>query len=77
MLSRNDQGFTLIELMLVVVLMGFTTMLGLSSYYRFMNDARLNSGGKALAGLIKFGAWPSKIPKPAPCKSIPLVAHCS
>ena len=52
MRSRNGQGFTLIELMLVVVLMGFTTMLGLSSYYRFMNDARLNSGGKALAGWL-------------------------
>jgi prepilin-type N-terminal cleavage/methylation domain-containing protein len=52
MRSRNGQGFTLVELMLVVVLMGFTTVLGLSSYYRFMNDARLNSGGKALAGWL-------------------------
>jgi prepilin-type N-terminal cleavage/methylation domain-containing protein len=48
----NSQGFTLVELMLVVVLMGFTSVLGMSSYYRFMNDARLNSGGKAIAGWL-------------------------
>ena len=52
MRSSNGQGFTLVELMLVVVLMGITTMFGLSSYYRFMNDARLNSGGKAIAGWL-------------------------
>jgi len=49
---RADQGFTLIELMLVVTLLGITTVLSLGSYYRFMNDARLNSGGKALAGWL-------------------------
>ncbi|WP_094560514.1 prepilin-type N-terminal cleavage/methylation domain-containing protein [Synechococcus sp. 8F6] len=52
MRSCNSQGFTLVELMLVVVLMGLTSVLGLSSYYRFMNDARLNSGGKAIAGWL-------------------------
>jgi prepilin-type N-terminal cleavage/methylation domain-containing protein len=50
--SSKPQGFTLIELMLVVTLMGLTTVLGLNGYYRFMNDARLNSGGKAIAGWL-------------------------
>lgn len=52
MRSRNGQGFTLVELMLVMVLMGITAVLGLSSYTRFMNDARLNSGAKALTGWL-------------------------
>lgn len=52
MRSCNDPGFSLIELMLVVALIGLTGVLGLSNYYRFMNDARLNSGGKALAGWL-------------------------
>lgn len=52
MRSCNDPGFSLIELMLVVALIGLTSVLGLSNYYRFMNDARLNSGGKALAGWL-------------------------
>ena len=50
--SLKAKGFTLVELLLVVTLMGLTTMLGLSSYYRFMSDARLNSGGKAIAGWL-------------------------
>lgn len=50
--SRKAQGFTLVELLLVVTLMGLSTILGLSSYYRFMSDARLNSGGKAIAGWL-------------------------
>ena len=50
--SHKTKGFTLIELLSVVTLVGVTTMLGLSSYYRFMSDARLNSGGKAIAGWL-------------------------
>ena len=50
--SHKTKGFTLIELLLVVTLVGITTMIGLSSYYRFMSDARLNSGGKAIAGWL-------------------------
>ena len=50
--SRQAQGFSLVELLLVVTLIGLTTTFGLSSYYRFMSDARLNSGGKAIAGWL-------------------------
>jgi prepilin-type N-terminal cleavage/methylation domain-containing protein len=50
--SRQAQGFSLVELLLVVTLIGLTTTFGLSSYYRFMSDARLNSGGKAVAGWL-------------------------
>ena len=50
--SLRAKGFTLVELLLVVTLIGLSTTLGLSSYYRFMSDARLNSGGKAIAGWL-------------------------
>ncbi len=53
-MSVNRKGFTLIELILVIVLLGFLAVVAISKYYDLTTSAR-DAAEKGVAGAVRSG----------------------
>lgn len=51
--KRTNEGFTLTELMITILILGLVAILALPTYGRFMQDWKLNGEADQLAGVLR------------------------